>query len=108
MNILEKIIKNYRGFGKSHYHLGKNVVADWLVIVGVSVVIASVFIVLAFYRFSNYRQNDTAMTRAVSATSTAPLLDRAKLDSVLKYFENREKKFNEIKTAKPRLTEPSR
>lgn len=108
MNFLGKILKNRQWLGKIHYHLGKNSAADWLLIVLVFVVLSVVFVAMAFYQFSNYRKSDAVVERSVAATSTAAVLDHAKLDAVVRYFAEREQKFNEIKAAMPRFADPSR
>lgn len=90
------------------YHFGKNSNTDWLIIVGVFVVLSGIFVGLAFYQFSIYRQSDRVFNRVAVATSTSLLLDHAKLDSVMKYIADREKKFKELKSSPLRFADPSR
>jgi len=93
---------------KNFYHLGKSITTDWLIIVGVFVVLSAIFIGSAFYQFSIYRQNDWVSNRTAIATSTSLLLDRSKLDLVVKYLTEREQKFKALKSSPLRFTDPSR
>lgn len=93
---------------KISYHFGKNSASDWLAIVAVFTILLMVFVAAAFYQFSNYLKSDTIAERSAVAISTPASLDHAKLDEVVKYFTERQQKFNEIKTTKPRFVDPSK
>ena len=93
---------------KISYHFGKNITIDWLVIVGIFVILSAIFVGLAFYQFSNYQRNNRISYRTAVATSTSLLLDHTKLDSIVNYFTEREQKFKELKSSPLRFTDPSR
>lgn len=93
---------------KNPYHLGRSITTDWLIIVGFFVVLSAIFVGLAFYQFSIYRQNDRISNRASFVASTSLLLDRAKLGSAVNYLTEREQKFKELKSSPLRFVDPSR
>ncbi|HEY4495972.1 MAG TPA: hypothetical protein VJC04_01280 [Candidatus Paceibacterota bacterium] len=108
MNFLEKIFKNRRWLENGDYHLGKNNIIDWLIMIGFFITLSVIFVALAFYQFSNYQKNETVVERSVEATSTAVLFNHAKLDEVVRYFAEREQDFNNIKNILPHYADPSR
>lgn len=108
MNFLEKIFKHRKLLSDNHYRLGQSSIADWLLIVWVFAALLAIFVALAGYQFFNYWQSDTIAERSVTATSTAILFNHAKLDEAVKYFTEREQKFNKIKTTKLRFADPSK
>ncbi len=108
MNFFGKILKSRRLLGTDYYHLGQNSATDWLIIVGIFTSLLVIFVVLAFYQFSNYHKSDAVVERSMAATSTVVLFNRAKLDELVKYFAVREQKFNKIKTTPLRFVDPSR
>lgn len=108
MNFSGKIFKNRQWLKKCRYHFGKDSATDWLVIVGVFIFLSAIFVGMAFYQFANYQKNDKVSNRTAVTISTVPLLDQAKLDSVVKYLTANEQKFKELKAAPLRFVDPSK
>ncbi|OGG47471.1 hypothetical protein A2671_00765 [Candidatus Kaiserbacteria bacterium RIFCSPHIGHO2_01_FULL_49_13] len=81
---------------------------DWNVILAMTFACGFIMIMISGYFFLGARGGDFFGKTAAEEPAATPTLNRATLESIITFYGEREKTFNELLKTKPAFVDPSR
>lgn len=99
-----KFLKPKKVFKKGGIHINPNIYWGVCVCVGLVIVIAS--IIFGFYLFK--ATNKELIVATSNENTQVQIINKEKIDKVLEYFAEREKKSSQILTSPATVVDPSR